>query len=165
MTFRHNPATHAGELDPETLDELWDHLDDETGGERIPTFSSPLLSFFHHINGIQPTNAYVNGIRITRFLNFCNDYDSKNVEIAEWQIVRNRRWIADRLHPMTLPIAELAHGDYLCLDFQGGDNPKVVRWLHEKSKPGLPAFEPLADDLDSFLGMVEEPEPRHRTRS
>ncbi len=149
------PGTHAGPLDEESLDEIWDHLIKVDEELEPPVFTPKTLEFFAEVHGAVPRSAYVNGLRITRFLNFCNYYFPANAAIANWHVVRNRKWIADRLDPLVIPIAELAHGDFLCLDFAEGNEPKVLRWVHERSKPGRPAYDPVAEDLDTFVSLIE----------
>ena len=153
--FNLEPGSHAGGLDEEALSEIWDHLyDDDSADPVLPEFDDETLKFFQLVNGAVPQNANADGIRIVRFLNFCNDYDPSNAKIADWHIVRNRRWIADRLDPFVIPIAELAHGDYLCLDFSTDGAPRVLRWIHEESRPGHPAYAPVAPDLRTFLAGI-----------
>ena len=74
-------SSHAGELDEETLDEVWDHLQELN--LPVPDISDSVISFFATINGVVPLACYVNGLRVSRFLNFCNDYLAENREIAE----------------------------------------------------------------------------------
>ena len=145
-------SSHAGELEEETLDEVWDHLQELN--LPVPDISDSVISFFATINGVVPLACYVNGLRVSRFLNFCNDYLAENIEIAEWHIVRNRRWIADRLDPYVIPIAEFAHGDYLCLDFSKIDSVSAVKWNHEQSSPGKPEYELVATDLESLMTIL-----------
>jgi len=154
--MKYEPGSHAGELDDETLSETWDHLLDGEEDPTVPEFNEETLSFFRAVNGIAPTNTSVNQVRIVRFLNFCNDYLSTNVAIAKWHIVRNRRWIADRLDPLVIPIAELAHGDYLCLDFADSPAPRVIRWDHERSRPGNPQYHRVSPNLAAFVAAINQ---------
>lgn len=84
-------GTHAGELDAETVSELWDHVDESDGDFASPELTGETLHFFKAVNGIRPVHLVVDGVRINRFLNFCNDCFPGNASIADWQIVRNRR--------------------------------------------------------------------------
>lgn len=156
-------ATHAGELDEETLAAIWDHLYIDDDDPAIPEFTAEVLDFFHSVNGVIPIELCAGELRIVRFLNFCNPYFRGNAAIADWHIVRNRRWIADRLDPLVIPIAELAHGDYLCLDFSHHPDPKVVRWDHERSTVGKPRYHPVAPNLGAFIDALNRQKTCGRT--
>lgn len=51
-------SSHAGELDEETLDEVWDHLQELN--LPVPDISDSVISFFATINGVVPLACYVN---------------------------------------------------------------------------------------------------------
>jgi hypothetical protein len=154
VKIQYEPETHAGELEDETLVEVWDHLYTDEEAPAIPEFTADVLDFFRSVNGVIPISLYANDIRIVRFLNLCNDYFPGNASIADWHIVRHRQRIADRLDPLVIPIAELAHGDYLCLDFSQGSDPSVVRWNHERSTVGKPRYHPVAQNLADFVNAI-----------
>lgn len=157
MKSNYKPGTHAGELEEESLEEIWDHLySDEVEEPKIPTFDDATLQFLQDVNGVVPINASIKGLRIVRFLNFSNYYFPGNAAIADWHVVKNRDWIADRLDPLVIPVAELAHGDYLCLDFSAGGSPRFLRWMHERSQPGRPAYQLLAEDFAAFWAAIEQ---------
>ena len=52
-----------------------------------------------------------------------------------------------------IPIAALAGGDFVCLDYRGG-GPRVVIWDHEESEEMAPVVTPVADSFSDLLGKL-----------
>jgi hypothetical protein len=50
-----------------------------------------------------------------------------------------------------MPFAELAFGDELCFNYEGGETPEVVVWFHELSVVERPYTELVSRDFHDFL--------------
>jgi len=53
-----------------------------------------------------------------------------------------------------LPFGEPGNGDYICLDYSAGGEPKVVLWCHENN-PGSD-IAVIAENFDKFMSILKK---------
>ena len=99
---------------------------------------------------------------VERFLSILDDRDAAGdlgwYEIGVvWSQIEDRL-VADEDMVGTdiLPIAHLAFGDMVCLDYrESPELPSVCIWYHEDSDVGRPATRTIASDFTAFLAMLQ----------
>ena len=149
--IEYHPNSFAGDFDDEELDSLWDHLpwDELPDGFTPPPIEESYLHHIREFHGGKPLNAYAGGHYIERFLNFANPYVCpENDKI--FNINLTRHWIKDGLDDFHVPFAALAHGNYLCFDYNVMPRPAVFFWYHEIPNE----IQHFADNFDDLLASV-----------
>ncbi len=89
---------------------------------------------------------------VVRFLNFLPG--SFKGPLAQYGVEGTWGLIDDRLGKNLIPFAELFAGDMLCFDYSGEGRPSVVVWFHERSRPGKPYTEKVAQDFPGLLAVL-----------
>ena len=143
------PGSCAGPLDPTEVAEI-----EEMIGLK---FIQSYLEFLASCNGGTPRNRYFdvpnNTKVVERFLCIIKDYKTDNVH-GPYNVGVVWSQIGNRLNDYLVPFAALFAGDFLCFDYEGREQPRIVWWDHEKSPPLNPHTEFVANDFESFLGML-----------
>jgi hypothetical protein len=93
---------------------------------------------------------------IERFLHFADEKKGDKDRLGWYHV--NVAWsmMVDRLNDYLIPFAVLFAGDMLCFDYEQGDRPSVVVWLHEESKEDHPVTEFVAANFEEFLTNLYE---------
>jgi hypothetical protein len=97
---------------------------------------------------------------VERFLGIIEGYQTHplgqyDAGVTHSQVCERLTGDPDQVGTTVLPIAALAFGDLLCLDFRRSPNsPSVVVWDHERSDEFAPFFIPVAPSFDAFLDML-----------
>ena len=148
ISFEDN--TSAGALDISYVK----GVEDEIG----LVFPYPYIEFMRKNNGGIPHERYFemgsNTKVIERFLSFVPDY--KNGGLGYFDVAVIWGQIADRLNSNLCPFAELFAGDYLCFDFEGNENGRVVLWDHELSDEDSPFVVQVSPSFDDFLKLLHK---------
>jgi hypothetical protein len=71
-------------------------------------------------------------------------------------ILENHDWIKDRLATGVIPIAGDPAGNYICFDFGGKGDPKIVWWEHEVN--ARKRYLPIAKSFTELLGSLYDEE-------
>jgi len=147
----YQPNSFAGAFDDEELDALWDHLpwDELPDDFTPPPIDAPYLKHVREFHGGKPVNAHAGGHYIERFLNFANPFACSAADQV-FNINVIRQCIEDRLDDLHMPLAALAHGNYLCFDYNITPRPTVFFWYHENPAD----THHVADDFDDLLGSL-----------
>lgn len=150
VDLEYDPRSLAGPLDPKEVEQA-----ERFVGMRFdPDWVAHLALYNGGKPGKRNFDLGDNVKTLTRFLcivpNFAGDREGHGA--FDVRAVRIR--IEDRLHDRLVPFAALYPGDYLCFDYAGPGRPRVVLWDHEKSRPGQPHTEPVADSFTAFLQML-----------
>jgi hypothetical protein len=93
---------------------------------------------------------------IERFLHFADEKKGEKDRLGWYHVNVCWSMMVDRLNDYLIPFAVLFAGDMLCFDYERGGRPKVVVWLHEKSKEDAPFTEFVAANFDEFLSKLYE---------
>jgi hypothetical protein len=144
------PGTEIGEFDEEFVKKT-----EKMINLKFPT---DFVEFLKKHNGGAPKKRYFklgSNVKVLEtFLAVVPDY--KTHPRGELDIGVVWTWIEARLNDYLLPFAAVYPGDYLCFDYETGDPPKVVLWIHDQSEEDEPATEPVAGSFAQFLEMLTE---------
>lgn len=151
-----SPKVNAGEFDDALVAETESML-----GHRFPPDFVALMKL--HNGGI-PKHKFFrmkNNVKVLdQFLAFVPDYQTNPYGDLDIGVVWSN--IEDRLTDNLVPFAMVFPGDYLCFDFQDGEPPKVVLWIHDRSTEANPATVEVAANLTAFLSMlIDEDEVKY----
>ena len=147
----YQPNSFASDFDEEELDSLWDHLpwDDLPDDFIPPAIDQGYLNYIREFHGGKPIDSYAGGHYIERFLNFANPFAGSEID-RMFNVNVTRQCIEDRLNNFHLPFAALAHGNYLCFDYNVSPRPTVVFWHHEQPDH----VQHVANNFDAMLTAV-----------
>jgi hypothetical protein len=154
----YDPTSLLGPLDMTLLASSQQHFQDRG----MPIVFDPAyirhLARFH--GGIPKKRCFRAGdgkqYIIERFLHFADEKKGSNDKLGWYHVNVTWSLIVERLNDFLVPFAVLFAGDMLCFDYEYGDRPHVVVWLHEKSKEYSPFTVPVAHDFDRFLSILAE---------
>lgn len=149
--IEYHPNSFAASFDDEELDSIWDHLswDDLADDFAPPTIDASYLNYIREFHGGKPITTYAGGHHIDRFLNFANPFAATELDrIFNINVTRQR--IDDRLDDFVLPFAALAHGNYLCFNYNILPRPTVVFWYHERPE----TLDLVAGNFDEMLSSL-----------
>ena len=149
VNLEFDPKTSAGPLDPAFV---------ERTEEMIGlSFDKDWIAFLSRQNGGVPRKQYFplgkNVKVVERFLPMVDV--AVNPEAAEYDVGAVWSQIEDRLTENLVPFAAIFPGDFLLFEHQASGPPKVVWWMHERSRRRQPYTEPVADSFDDFLRMLQ----------
>ena len=143
------PSTDAGKFDKKYVEETEEMLDLE--------FSPEFLAFLKHHNGGVPKKRHFklgNNVKVVgQFLCLYPNY-KENERFGQNDIGVVWSQIEDRLNEFLVPFAEIYPGDYLCFDYETGDDPSIVLWNHELSDEDSPVTDFVAKSFKQFLTML-----------
>jgi hypothetical protein len=143
-----SPKVFAGEFDEKYVGETEKML-----GQKLPP---DFLALLRQHNGGIPKRKFFrlgNNIKvIDQFLALVPDYEKSPYGDLDIGVVWSA--IEDRLNDYLVPFCLVFPGDYLCFDYETGDAPKVVLWIHDRSTEDNPATVAVADSFREFLSML-----------
>jgi len=143
--------TDAGPLDEDYIEDTEDMLNLE--------FTPEFITFLKNHNGGVPKKRYFrlgkNVKVVEQFLCIFSNY-KEDEKFGQFDIGVVWSQIEDRLNEFLIPFAALFPGDFLCFDYENGEAPTVVLWIHDQSGEGEPATKPVADSFEQFLAMLTD---------
>lgn len=98
---------------------------------------------------------------IVRFLGMVqninvSDLGWYDIGVVESEIGERLTSNMDLIGMEVVPIAELSHGDYACLDLrEGTDFASVCVWFCDESDEFEPVTKKIANDFEEFLSMIK----------
>lgn len=98
---------------------------------------------------------------IVRFLGIIQDKNTDDlgwydIGVVESEIGERLTSDMDLIGMEVVPIAELAYGDYVCLDLGEGKNfASVCVWFNDESDEFEPVTKKIANDFEAFLEMIK----------
>ncbi len=132
-----------------------DYIQDVEGEIGI-SFPASFLDLMKKGNGGVPVEQYFdlkgNEKVVERFLSFVPNYKESEIGCYDIEVVWSQ--IEGRLNDYLCPFAALFAGDFLCFDFEGRDEPRIVLWDHEKSEEDSPVLFEVSKNLESFLSLL-----------
>jgi hypothetical protein len=150
VDLEYDPRSAAGPLDPQEVEQA-----ERFVGMR---FDPDWVAHLTRVNGGKPGKRNFdfgdNVKTVTRLLCIVPDFAGQREGHGAFDVRAVRIRIEDRLHDRLVPFAALFPGDYLCFDYAGPGRPRVVLWDHEKSRPGAPHTDPVAESFTAFLQML-----------
>ncbi|MGX7419208.1 SMI1/KNR4 family protein [Carnobacterium gallinarum] len=123
-------------------------------------------SFLNNYNGVIPiTNTFKvegNEYIIERFLSLLGDeineseYGWTDIEVVISQISERLTNDGNQIGKKIIPIGALFAGDFVCLDYRTNpEQPCISIWYHAESDEFSPITKWVADDFDSFIGLLK----------
>jgi SUKH superfamily protein len=154
VDLEYDPKSLAGPLDPKEVEQA-----ERFVGMRFdPDWVAHLAQFNGGKPGKREFELGKNVKVVTRFLPIVPGFATDHQGHGAMDVRAVRIRIEDRLHDRLVPFVALYPGDYLCFEYAGPGRPRVVFWDHERSRPGKPYTEPVAESFADFLPRLHRGE-------